>query len=229
MRSLALALLTVALVSLLASVVCAQPATVGPQPSHWRHDWPIQPSPVVTREFERPPHRYGPGHRGVDLLAQLGGAVHASQEGIVAFAGAVGGRGVVSIDHASGIRTTYEPVEAVVRQGQFVYKGMTIGVIAGSHAGCSAPACLHWGARRGKEYLDPRLLVGAVRIVLKPLHDESHTATATAALTRADALAHERHGAALSKRAYTAGLSPSSRDPKVPAPLAGPHLLRGGA
>jgi murein DD-endopeptidase MepM/ murein hydrolase activator NlpD len=53
---------------------------------------------------------FGPGHRGVDLAAVAGAPVLAAGAGTVVFAGTVAGRGVVSVDHSGGLRTTYEPV-----------------------------------------------------------------------------------------------------------------------
>ena len=118
--------------------------------------WPLSPSPTVLRGFDAPDHAYGPGHRGVDLAASPGATVRAAVAGRVAFAGSVAGRGVVSIDHG-GYRTTYEPVTAQVRLGQSVALGQAVGRVAsGGHC---ASSCLHWGLRRGEDYLDPLLLI----------------------------------------------------------------------
>ena len=85
---------------------------------------------------------------------------------MVVFAGPLAGRGVVSVDHPGGLRTTYEPVRAVVTPGQRVLRGQQIGLLESGHAGCAAAACLHWGLRRGQDYLDPlRLLSGRVRLL----------------------------------------------------------------
>jgi murein DD-endopeptidase MepM/ murein hydrolase activator NlpD len=87
---------------------------------------------------------------------------------VVAFAGMVAGRPVVSIDHADGLRTTYEPVDPSVGAGQAVARGSPIGTLLGGHTGCPAGACLHWGLRRGETYLDPLLLLRPPRIRLLP-------------------------------------------------------------
>ena len=84
------------------------------------------------------------------------------------FAGQVAGRGVVSIDHADGLRTTYEPVAPTVAAGDLVAKGEQIGTLLAGHPGCPALSCLHWGARRGTEYLDPLRLLGLARLRLLP-------------------------------------------------------------
>ncbi|MFT4088884.1 MAG: M23 family metallopeptidase, partial [Gordonia sp. (in: high G+C Gram-positive bacteria)] len=123
--------------------------------------------------FDPPAQRWLPGHRGVDLSAAPGAVVLAARAGTVRFAGAVGGKPVVSILHPDGITTTYEPVRGDVRAGDRVERGEPIGTLEARHPGCPAAACLHWGARRGAgssaKYLNPLSLVGAVRVRLKPL------------------------------------------------------------
>jgi murein DD-endopeptidase MepM/ murein hydrolase activator NlpD len=108
-----------------------------------------------------------PGHRGVDLAAPEGSVVKAAGAGVVWFAGMVAGRPVVSVAHTNGTRTTYEPVEPLVRAGQEVRAGEAIGVVVAGHPGCPA-ACLHWGLRRGNTYLDPMALLGPSRVRLYP-------------------------------------------------------------
>lgn len=131
--------------------------------------WPLDGVPTVVRRFDPPPEPWLAGHRGVDLAAGSGAAVRAAGAGTVAFAGSVAGRGVVSIDHANGLRTTYEPVAVMVTAGAAVGRGTQLGVLVAGHAGCPAEACLHWGLRRGDTYLDPLLLLGFGRVRLLPL------------------------------------------------------------
>lgn len=121
--------------------------------------------PSVGRGFDPPPVRWQSGHRGVDLVGAEGQPVVAAGGGVVAFAGAVAGKPVVSIQHPGGLRTTYEPVVASVSTGQSVTAGQPIGTLAAAHPGCPATACLHWGLRRGEQYLNPLLLLGGSRPV----------------------------------------------------------------
>jgi murein DD-endopeptidase MepM/ murein hydrolase activator NlpD len=123
---------------------------------------------VLTRPFEAPPHPYGRGHRGVDLRGFPGLPVLAAGDGVVAFAGMVAGRPLLSVDHAGGLRTTYEPVDPSVGAGQHVARGSPIGTLAIGHAGCPVEACLHWGLRRSETYLDPLMLVRPPRVRLLP-------------------------------------------------------------
>ena len=127
------------------------------------------PDAAVTRPFEVLPHRYAAGHRGVDLAGAPGVAVLSAGDGVVLFAGMVAGRPVVSVDHAGGLRTTYEPVSPSVGAGQVVARGAPLGTLNAGHAGCPVAACLHWGLRRGDDYLDPLSLLTAPRIRLLPL------------------------------------------------------------
>ncbi|MFT3714912.1 MAG: M23 family metallopeptidase [Gordonia sp. (in: high G+C Gram-positive bacteria)] len=137
-----------------------------------RYGWPLDPRPAVVRGFDPPVHRWEPGHRGIDLAASAGSAVLAAGVGTVRFAGSLAGRPVVSVLHPDGIVTTYEPVTARVRAGDRVRRGEVLGLVEAGHPGCRSSACLHWGARRGagstERYLDPRTLVGGVRVRLKP-------------------------------------------------------------
>lgn len=123
----------------------------------------------VTRPFDAPLTRYAAGHRGVDLGGSPGAPVLAAGDGTVVFAGLVAGRPVVSIDHAGGLRTTYEPVAPSVAAGQAVARGSPIGTLSAGHRGCPSEACLHWGLRRGEAYLDPLLLLEVPRVRLLPV------------------------------------------------------------
>nr|WP_246382336.1 M23 family metallopeptidase [Prauserella isguenensis] len=131
--------------------------------------WPLEPRPEVARPFDPPDSEYGPGHRGVDLVAEPGQPVSVAAAGRVVYAGDLAGRGVVSIEHRDGLRTTYEPVSAQVAEGDRVRAGARIGTVARGHDGCPDSACLHWGLRRGEQYLDPLAFVAAAGpLRLKP-------------------------------------------------------------
>jgi murein DD-endopeptidase MepM/ murein hydrolase activator NlpD len=129
--------------------------------------WPLAGPHAVGRPFAPPASRYGPGHRGADLPGSPGQAVRAAGAGRISYAGLLAGRGVVVVVHGD-LRTTYEPVAALVRVGQQVTAGQLIGRLAEGHAGCPR-ACLHWGLLRGDVYLDPVRLVRAGPSRLLPL------------------------------------------------------------
>ena len=136
-------------------------------PSPARFSWPLPPPHPVVRSFDAPASPFGPGHRGADLSAALGSPVLAAGDGVVVYAGAVAARTLVSLQHANGLRTTYEPVTPAVMAGHPVRRGDVIGHLQEGH--CASP-CLHWGVRRGDEYLDPLRLVLWGRVRLLPLN-----------------------------------------------------------
>jgi murein DD-endopeptidase MepM/ murein hydrolase activator NlpD len=149
------------------SLVWPAPATA----EDGRLDWPLRPRPAVLRIFDAPWPNWNRGHRGVDLAGTPGQTVYAAAAGTVVFAGRLVDRPVVSIAHSGGLRTSYEPVEAVVRAGQLVTAGTALGELMAGHSGCST--CLHWGAMWGAasraDYVDPLGLVVTTPVRLKPL------------------------------------------------------------
>ncbi|MFE3057981.1 M23 family metallopeptidase [Nocardia sp. NPDC059239] len=151
----------------LIGLCAAMPAAGGSPAPVGDFDWPLRPRPGVVRAFDKPEHDWLPGHRGVDLAGDRGQVVLAAGDGIVVFAGIVADKPVVSIDHPGGLRTTYEPVSAAIPVGRRLTRGTPIGMLEAGHPPCSP--CLHWGARRDGEYLDPLGLLHRTPIRLKPL------------------------------------------------------------
>lgn len=133
----------------------------------------MRPRPSVLRAFDAPAPNWQRGHRGVDLGGAVGQVIHAAASGTVVFAGELAGRPLISVAHPGGLRTTYEPVQPAVRQGQVVSSGTAIGRLLAGHPGCGAAACLHWGAMWGPssraDYVDPTGLVVTVPVRLKPV------------------------------------------------------------
>jgi murein DD-endopeptidase MepM/ murein hydrolase activator NlpD len=141
----------------------------------WR--WPLEGRPAVVRGFDPPPERWGAGHRGVDLRGRPGTAVVAAGAGVVSYAGLLAGRGVVAVRHPGGLETTYEPLRVRTRTGARVEAGDVLGRLDPGHGDCGLGyACLHWGLRRGEDYLDPRSLVGTGPVRLLPLTGTSSVA-----------------------------------------------------
>lgn len=166
------------LAALALSALCISPAAA------WVDPTTGSPQPTrVSRPAEIPEQNWKPGHRGVDLPLSVGDPVLAAGDGVVAFVGSVAGTPVVSVDHAAGIRTTYQPVRSDLKPGDQVREGQEIGSLAHAPAGLSGSLSesfsesfsgahdgLHWGALIGKDtYLDPLTLLDPPRIRLKPL------------------------------------------------------------
>lgn len=138
-----------------------------PAPSAWVP--PLDGLLLVLEPFDPPTEDWLPGHRGVDLAAAVGSEVRSAGGGIVVWAAPVAGRGVVSVLHDDGRRTTYEPVDPEVSIGDVVGRGQLLGTVAPGVGHCGGtPTCLHWGLLLGDEYLDPLSLLGAGRPVLLP-------------------------------------------------------------
>jgi murein DD-endopeptidase MepM/ murein hydrolase activator NlpD len=125
----------------------AAPATAAP----WV--WPTG-SRVVARPWEPPEDDYAAGHRGIDVAAALGTTAVTVDDGVVAFAGAVGGRPVVTIDHGGGLVSTLDSVQPSVARGDAVEQGDAVGLVAVGHCPADDP-CLHLGARLDGQYVDP--------------------------------------------------------------------------
>jgi Peptidase family M23 len=129
--------------------------------------WPLAGQPAVIGPFDPPAEPWLPGHRGVDLSASPGQTVLAAGSGTVAYAGRIAGIGVVSIVHAGGLRTTYEPVASAIYAGAAVAAGTPLGAVSGRLPHCPA-TCLHWGLIRSGDYLDPLMLLGRGAVRLLP-------------------------------------------------------------
>ena len=75
----------------------------------------------------------------------------------------------MTVLHADGLRSTYEPVRASVRLGERVQAATVLGTLVAPGSHCPPDACLHLGALRGRAYLDPMVLLGVPRVRLLPL------------------------------------------------------------
>ena len=75
-----------------------------PSPAHASGDWSWPVVGPVTRAFDPPDSPFGSGHRGIDIAAPVGSAVHAASTGTITFAGPVGGRLFVTVDRGAGPR-----------------------------------------------------------------------------------------------------------------------------
>jgi murein DD-endopeptidase MepM/ murein hydrolase activator NlpD len=129
-------------------------------------DWPTSGPHVIVRPFIAPITPYAPGHRGIDVVTD--GTVIAPADGVVYFAGYVVDRPVLSIAHAGGLLSSYEPVTTDLHAGDSVIRGQSIGSVAAGH--CPS-VCLHFGVRLGGEYVSPLNFLGGIpRSVLLPMN-----------------------------------------------------------
>ncbi len=131
---------------------------------------PVAGAPRLARPYRAPAQSWSAGHRGLDLWLDVGAPVLSPAAGTVTFSGVVVDRGVVSVLHADGRRTSLEPVTAEVVVGQTVEAGARLGTLQDAAGHCGARSCLHWGLREGDRYVDPlAMLPGGGPVVLLPV------------------------------------------------------------
>ena len=107
--------------------------------------WPVE--GTVVDPFRPPAHAYGPGNRGLEFATRPGAPFWAAGDGVVSFAGPVGGRLHVTVSHPDGLRVSYSGVASIaVDRGDRVRQGQQLGTVSDR---------LHVGVRRGEVYLDP--------------------------------------------------------------------------
>ena len=116
--------------------------------------WPVQGSISSDYGYR---HIFGGlnFHRGVDIPAPMGTAVHAAANGTVVFAGVKGSYGnLVIIDHGNGFQTLYGHNSGfLVKAGDVVSKGQTIAAV-GSTGRSTGPHC-HFEVHLNGELVDP--------------------------------------------------------------------------
>jgi murein DD-endopeptidase MepM/ murein hydrolase activator NlpD len=128
-------------------------APVAPALASGTWAWPVN-GPVI-RGFDPPSLPYGSGHRGIDIAAPIETLVRAPAAGVVTFAGNVGGRLFVTIDHGGGLLSTCSFLSSLlVHRGDVVVQGQDIARSGTGHAGDITPN-VHMGVRLAGQYVDP--------------------------------------------------------------------------
>lgn len=94
-------------------------------------------------------------HAGTDFGAPEGTPIHASDRGVVLFAGWYGGYGnTVILDHGNGLTSLYgHASELYVQEGQAVQRGQAIATVGST--GLSTGPHLHFEIRQNGEPVDP--------------------------------------------------------------------------
>ena len=115
--------------------------------------WPVV-GPIVVA-FDPPDSPYGTGHRGIDVAAALGTEVLAPADGVVTFAGPVGGRLFVTVDLGDGVLSTSSFLSSItVHRDDVVSAGQVVGSSGSGHTGSPVPV-LHFSVRIDDVYVDP--------------------------------------------------------------------------
>ncbi len=145
----------------LACLVLASSAA-GPAIAAGDWSWPVV-GPVI-RGFDPPDTPFGSGHRGIDIAVALGSPVRAPAAGTVTFAGPVGGRLFLTIDHGGGVESTYSWLDGITaRRGDAIERGQVIGRSGAGHTGSLVPH-LHLGVRLLDAYVDPLDYLGPIEV-----------------------------------------------------------------
>jgi murein DD-endopeptidase MepM/ murein hydrolase activator NlpD len=124
--------------------------------------WPVV-GPVI-RGFDPPDTPFGSGHRGIDIAVALASPVRAPAAGVVTFAGPVGGRLFLTIDHGGGLESRYSFLDALfARRGDAVSTGQVVARSGTGHAGDLVPN-LHFAVLLDDAYVDPLDYLGPVEV-----------------------------------------------------------------
>jgi hypothetical protein len=154
--------------------------------------WPA--TGAIVRGFDPPDDPYGAGHRGIDIAAAVGSVAVAPDDGVVTFAGKVGGRLFLTIDHGGGVSSTCSWLTSVlVRKNDHVRRGQPVATTGWGHPEMPMPQ-LHFGVRVNGTYVDPMAFLGplsvAALIRLAPLGGNDTAALGASALGRMTGLAY---------------------------------------
>lgn len=134
-----------------------------------RNRWqlPVPAGTLLIRDLDLPSQPWLPGHRGIDVQRRPGSVLLAPAAGQVSVARVVAGRPVVTLLHADGHRSSFDPAVALVPPGTTVAANTPIAVVGDSTGHCPHSDCVHWGVRWGDTYVDP-LDRGPVHVRLLP-------------------------------------------------------------
>lgn len=125
---------------------------------------PLDPPIKLINQYRQPNSDYSAGHRGVDYLVTMGQRVFAPADGQVWFSGKVVNRSLLSLSHAGGYLSEFEPLCSELKRGEAVFKGQEIGRVCKAEASyvphCSSATCLHFSLRSFGSYLSPLVLIG---------------------------------------------------------------------
>jgi triacylglycerol esterase/lipase EstA (alpha/beta hydrolase family) len=150
---------------LLASLLTVAPAAADDATAALGYQPPVD-APIIDH-FRPPPAKWAAGNRGIDYGTAPGTPVTAAAEGVVEFAGQVGGTLHVVVRHPDGLRSSYSFLASIdVVEGQRVARGTIVGTAGDS---------LHFGVRSGDTYIDPELLLrgAAFSVHLVPAEGET--------------------------------------------------------
>lgn len=119
----------------------------------------------LLNPYRQPNGDYSAGHRGVDYRVANGQQIFAPADGIIAFAGQVANRKLMTIKHDSELVTEFEPVCTMSPVGTVVRIGQAIATVCNDLPGYvwhCPDTCLHFSLRSNGKYLSPLALIGGL-------------------------------------------------------------------
>lgn len=124
----------------------------------------------IVDAFRPPATRFGPGNRGIKYGTEPGDRIGAAADGVVVFAGQVGGHLHVTVGHPDGRLTSYSGVgEIHVRLHEPVLAGQLL---------ASAVGITHVGVREHGHYVDPEPLFDEEALTVRLVPESPLTPTA---------------------------------------------------
>jgi len=122
-------------------------------------------------------------HAGVDIGMKYGSSVSAAIEGVVTYAGWMGGYGkLVVITNSDGISTRYGHLSRItVKNGSRISQGQRIGTVGST--GRSTGAHLHFEVRKDDKPLNPTKFISGTKLVEEP-DDEQDSKTKSKAVSK---------------------------------------------
>jgi hypothetical protein len=137
------------------ALALAVPVVVPAMPAHAAPPWAWPVVGPVVRAFDPPDSPYGAGHRGIDIGMPVGTTVVAPDDGVVSFAGPVGGRLFLTIDHGGGLTSTASWLGSLlVPRRARVVRGQPVATTNWGHPDLAVPQ-LHFSVRLNGDYVDP--------------------------------------------------------------------------
>lgn len=135
----------------------------------------------IVHSFIPPQMPWSAAHRGLDLRSATQ-QIMAPAAGEVTFVGTVVDRPVITIRHANGLLSSFEPVESDLQAGDTVSQGQQLGELSKGVSHCEVQ-CVHWGVRkpdawrigstRRDLYIDPAFILGWTEpSILWPIHTD---------------------------------------------------------
>jgi murein DD-endopeptidase MepM/ murein hydrolase activator NlpD len=122
--------------------------------------WPVPSSGRISSYYG---HRHGRHHDGIDIAANSGSNIVASDNGEVIFSGQMSGYGnIIVVKHSGGYHTVYaHNSKNIARKGSKVSRGEVVALVGST--GRSTGPHLHYEIRRNNKVRDPALYLEHVQ------------------------------------------------------------------